>query len=260
MGRRIIYRIYDREGSRFTEEEWKEVDRLQHWYNSEFSWSTGRLAMKRYVLFPNAEDFQNVETPIWEVIGKRHASLRAQGFSEPEIIVQMEKDRLVIVKWGGYYDQCLASGFTRVADNEWNAHLVCDFLLKASTLCPNARINVFDEGRFIKTGQVDFRNGSVEVDKACVSPGVQVEEVCATRRVFAVVDPEKYNRHPSFRNMIPEFSKLNMTERKKLVRNWNWLGYEGNFDVDGDDVSGSDLNAKVKRFVVRSQQDRISSE
>lgn len=252
MGRRIIYRIYDRDGNRFTEDEWEEIDRLQHWYNSEFSWSTGRLAVRRYVLFPNVEDFQNVETPIWEVIGQRHASLRARGLLEPDIISQMEKDKLVIVKWGGYYDNCLASGFTRVADNEWNAYLVCDFLLKASTLCPEARISAFDEGRFIKTGQVDFRNGCVEIDKAPAAPDVQVEEVCATRRVFSVVDPEKYNRHPAFRNMIPEFGKLKMSERKKLVRNWNWLGYEGNFDVDGDDLSGFDLNTKVRAFVVRS--------
>ncbi|MCX6141768.1 MAG: hypothetical protein NTZ35_00970, partial [Ignavibacteriales bacterium] len=147
MGRRIIYRIYDREGNRFTEGEWEEIDRLQHWYNSEFSWSTGRLGVKRYIFFPNAEDFQNVETPIREVIGQRHASLRQQGLSKPEIVSQMEKDNLITVKWGGYYDNCLASGFTRVADNEWNAYLVCDFLLKASTLCPDARISAFDEGK-----------------------------------------------------------------------------------------------------------------
>ena len=208
--------------------------------------------MKRYILFPNAEDFQNAETPIWEVIGLRHASLRAMGLLEPEIISQMEKDNLIIVKWGGYYDNCLASGFTRVADNEWNAYLVCDFLLKASTLCANARISVLDEGRFIKTGQADFRNGIVEVEKAGTAPDAEVEYLCATRRVFSVVDPEKFNRHPAFRNIIPEFGKLKTSERKKLVRNWNWLGYEGNFDVDGDDLSGFDLNAKVRSFEVRS--------
>ena len=250
MGRRIIYRINDREGNRFTEGEWEEIDRLQHWYNSEFSWSTGRLAVKRYILFPNAEDFQNVETPIWELISQRKASLRGHGLSEPEIISQMEKDKLIIVKWGGYQDNCLASGFTRVADNEWNAYLVCDFLLKSSTLCPNARISVFDEGRFIKTGQVHFKNGIVQVEKAGGPPDVDVEDVCATRRVFSVVDPERYNRHPTFWNMIPEFGKLKMSERMKLVRNWNWQGYEGNFDANGDDLSGFDLNTKVRSFIV----------
>ena len=252
MSRRIIYRIADGGGNRFSESEWEEIDRLQHWYNSEFSWSTGRIAVKRYILFPNAEDFQNVETPIWEIIGQRHTSLRHEGLSEREIISQMEKDNLVIVKWGGYYDDCLASGFTRLANNEWNAYLVCDFLLKASTLCPNACINVTDEGRFIKTGQVEFRNGAVEVENAVVAPDVHAKDLCATRRVFSVVDPEKYNRHPTFRNMIPEFSKLKMSERNQVVRNWNWLGYEGNFDANGDDLSGFDLNTKVRSFVVRN--------
>ena len=250
MGRRIVYRIEDRAENRFTEGEWGEVERLQHWYNSEFSWSTGRIALKRYILFPNAGDFENVDTPFAEVIGQRRASLRAQGLSEPEIILQLEKDKLLVVKWGGYSDNCLASGFTRVADNEWNAFLVCDFLLKASTLCPTAGIHVADEGKFVKGGSAIFRNGTVVVKKSSSREAVNVDELCATRRVFSVVDAEKYGRHPAFRNLIPEFGKLKMSERKKLVRNWNWLGYEGNFDANGDDLTGFDLNAKVRSFIV----------
>jgi hypothetical protein len=252
VSRRIIYRILDRGGNRISERQWGEIDRLQHWYNSEFSWSTGRLAVKRYILFPNAEELQGAETPIWEIVGHRHASLRQQGLSEPEIISRMEKENLVIVKWGGYYDDCLASGFTRVADNEWNAYLACDFLLKASTLCPNAGISVTDEGQFIKTGEVEFRNGNVEVGNAGDRHEAEARDLCATRRVFSVVDAEKYNRHPAFHNMIPEFNKLRTSERKQLVKNWNWLGYEGNFDGGGDDLSGFDLNAKVRSFVVRN--------
>jgi hypothetical protein len=248
VSRRIIYRIYEAGGNTISESEWGEIDRLQHWYNSEFSWSTGRLAIKRFVLFPNAEDFQNIDMPIWEVIGQRHASLRAEGLAEPEIVSQMERDRLVIVKWGGYYDNCLASGFTRVADNEWNAYLVCDFLLKASTLCPNASINAVDEGRFIKTGMIDFRNGVAEVPAGSLAPGMDSENLCASKKVFSVVDSDKYNRHPTFRNMIPEFNKLKTSERNKLVKNWNWLGYDGNYEVDGDDISGVDLNQKVRSF------------
>jgi hypothetical protein len=249
VSRRIIYRIFDNGANRFSESEWGEIERLQHWYNSEFSWSTGRLAIKRYVLFPNAEDFQNLDTPIWEVIGRRHAALRTQGLSEPAIISQMEKDRLLTAKWGGYYDNCLASGFTRVADNEWNAYLVCDFLLKGSTLIPNATINIEDEGKFVKSGKVDIRNGVAEI-KEGASPGIDVKELRATGKVFSLVDPAKYNRHPGFRNMIPEFNKLKASEQKKVVRNWNWLGYEGNFDANGDDFEGFDLNTKIRNIIV----------
>jgi hypothetical protein len=255
MGRRIIYRIEDSGTNRFSDEEWDELERLQHWYNSEFSWSTGRLAFKRFALFPNTEDFENLETPIWDVISKRHQGLRADGLTEREIISQMEKDKLVVVKWGGYYDSCLASGFTRVADNEWNAYLACDFLLKASTLLPHAIISVTDEGKFVKTGRVELRNASVNLPREVLASDKEAGELLRTGRIFAVVDAEKYNRHPSFRNIIPEFNKLKASERKKLVRNWNWLGYEGNFDADGDDRKGFDLNAKVRLFGLEGERE-----
>ena len=248
MGRRIIYRIEEKGTNRFSDEEWDQVERLQHWYNSEFSWSTGRLAFKRFVLFPNTEDFENLEMPVWDVISKRHQSLRADGLTEREIVLQMEKDKLLVVKWGGYYDNSLASGFTRVADNEWNAYLACDFLLKSSTLLPNASISVTDEGKFIKTGRLEFRNASVIFPRDVLASDKDAAEMLHAGRVFSVVDAEKYNRHPSFRNIIPEFNKLKASERKKLVRNWNWLGYEGNFDADGDDQKGVDLNTKIRLF------------
>lgn len=248
MGRRIIYRIEESAPNRFSETEWDEVERLQHWYNSEFSWSTGHLSFRRFVIFPNTEDFENLDTPVWEVISKRHKLLRSEGKSEQEIVAQLEKDRLVVVKWGGYYDDSIASGFTRVADNEWNAYLVCDFLLKASTLVPHASIIVRDEGKFVKTGNVILRNAAVLVPSDVATADGQAEDMIRSKKVFAVVDADKYNRHPSFRNIIPEFNKLKSSERKKLVRNWNWLGYEGNFDSDGDDEKGFDLNTKVRSF------------
>lgn len=253
MGRRIIYRIEESGTNRFSEAEWDEVERLQHWYNSEFSWSTGRLAFKRFVSFPNTEDFENLETPVWDVISKRHRSLLAEGLSEREIVLQMEKDKLLVVKWGGYYDNCLASGFTRVADNEWNAYLACDFLLKVSTLLPQAILSVTDEGKFVKTGRVEMRNASIILPRDVLASDKEAAELLRTGRIFAVVDAEKYNRHPSFRNIIPEFNKLKASERKKLVRNWNWLGYEGNFDADGDDQKGFDLNSKVRLFELKGE-------
>jgi hypothetical protein len=256
MGRRIIYRIEENGTNRFSDEEWDQVERLQHWYNSEFSWSTGRLAFKRFVLFPNTEDFENLETPIWDVISKRHQTLREDGLNEREIVLQMEKDKLLVVKWGGYYDNCLASGFTRVADNEWNGYLACDFLLKASTLLPGAIVSVTDEGKFIKTGRVQLQNATVILPRDVLVSDKEAGELLRAGRVFAVVDAEKYNRHPSFRNIIPEFNKLKASERKKLVRNWNWLGYEGNFDADGDDQKGFDLNTKVRFFELEGEREQ----
>jgi len=248
MSRRIIYRIEDRSGNSFTEEEWSEVVRLQHWYNSEFSWSTGRISFKRFVVFPNTEDFKDVSVSIWDHIAQRHQDLRAMGLQEPEIMANLESEKLVIVKWGGYYDGCLASGFTRVADNEWNAFLVCDFLLKTSTLLPECTISVQDEGRFVKTGRIGIRNAAVFLKHEPDDSTLLAEEACASNRVFSVVDAAKYARHPSFRNVIPEFARLKAMKKREIVRNWNWLGYDGRYDLDGDDVRGYDLNSKVRFF------------
>lgn len=253
MGRRIIYRVEDRPGNQFTDEEWASVERLQHWYNSEFQWSTGRISFKRYVLFPNAEDFEGLSSSIWEIIAHRHETLREQGLHEKDIIAQMEREKLVVVKWGGYYDNCLASGFTRVADNEWNAFLVCDFLLKASTMLPGCLISVRDEGKFIKTGSLGFRNASAILKRDESHPDIDLEEVSISRHVFSIVDADKYSRHPSFRNMIPEYGRLKEMEKREILRNWNWLGYDGKYDADGDDNRGYDLNGKVRSFVVESQ-------
>ena len=254
MGRRIIYRVEDRPENRFTEEAWLEVERLQHWYNSEFQWSTGRINFKRFVLFPNAEDLGGPSSSIWEIISRRHEELKDQGLHARDIIAQMERENLVVVKWGGYYDGSLASGFTRVADNEWNAFLVCDFLLKASTLLPGCLISVQDEGQFIKTGSIKLRDGSIVLKPQECQRGVDIRAVCDSRHVFSIVDADKYARHPSFRNMIPEYGSLREKEKRQIVRNWNWLGYEGRYDVNGDDKRGYNLNDKVRSFLLALEE------
>ena len=246
MSRRIIYKINERPEYLVTEEEWDEIKRLQHWYNSEFSWSTGKLAFKRYILFPNVDEFSGLDTPIWEIIRERKAKLQGQGYSEHEIIGQLERDRLVVVKWGGYFDDCLASGFTRVADNEWNAFLVCDFLLKVSTLLPHVMIEIHDEGRFVRTKRLWLRDAVAMVPRRKRSSGPW-NRVVKEKRFFACVDPKKYERHPVFRNSIPGFNDMEIEERRALVRNWNWLGFDNSDDYDDSRPGGlANLNLKLR--------------
>ncbi len=252
MGRRIIYKIGNRPENSIAENDWSELQKLQHWYNSEFKWTGGKLLFKRYVMFPNVEEFADLDRSIWEIIGERHQTLASQGLPEMAIVSQLEKDGLVSVKWGGYYDGCLASGFTRVADNEWNAFLICDFLLKVSMMLSNVTILAQDEGRFIKTGKVYFRRGNVFVEKNDNYSRETIGELVESRHVFSIVDPEKYDKHPSFKNIIPEFNKLNAQERLAHLRNWNWLGYDDTYDIDGDDLKGFDLNQKVREFRLAS--------
>lgn len=245
MSRRIIYKIKERPEYLVTEEEWDEIKRLQHWYNSEFSWSTGKLAFKRYILFPNTDEFSGLDTPIWEIIHERKEKLAAQGYSEHEIVGQLERDKLVIVKWGGYYDDCLASGFTRVADNEWNAFLVCDFLLKASTLLPHVMIEIQDEGHFVRTKRIWLRDAVAMIPRRARASSAWSNAV-KNKSFFACVDPKKYERHPVFRNSIPGFNDLEISERRAVVRNWNWLGFD-NRDTGEDSRPGLvNLNAKLR--------------
>lgn len=245
MSRRIIYRIPNRPEYLITEEEWDEVRRLQHWYNSEFSWTSGKLAFRRYVIFPNGEEFEGLDTTVWALISERKQKLKEEGMMEEEIIRQLERDRLISVKWGGYYDDCLASGFTRVADNEWNAFLVCDFLLKASTLVPHVEIDIVDEGRFVRTKRLRLRDGVAILERRIAEGSDVIAELIKQKRFFAVVDPRKYDKHPTFRNSIANFNDLKVEERLALVRNWNWLGYGNRYETD---TEGVDLNRKLRGF------------
>ncbi|MEX0602165.1 MAG: hypothetical protein WD295_02410, partial [Bacteroidota bacterium] len=173
-------------------------------------------------------------------------ALEAQGLPDSAIVRQLEKDRLVTVKWGGYTDDCLASGYTRVADNEWNAFLVCDFLLKASAILSGETIHVVDEGRFVRFRDTYFRGKSVYVDPASTDSGIPAREIVREGHVFAIVNREQYDRHPRFRNVVPEFNRLGRDDRIALLHNWNWLGYSERRESAGHKGTGYDLNRKVK--------------
>lgn len=143
MARTIHYKILDDPHNKITDQEWEDVLKLQHWYNSEFIWTAGRLAFKMYAVFSNGEGFDGDEKKMMECITQRQRELRNRGLSENEIILQLASDSLVIAKKGGYMDNCLASGFTKVAGNEFNAYLVCEFLLKASMIAKNAEVSIY---------------------------------------------------------------------------------------------------------------------
>ena len=247
MSRRIIYKIEDRPEYLVTDEEWDEIKRLQHWYNSEFAWTTGKLSFRRYLLFPNAEEFSGLDTSVWKIIEERKTKLREMGMNDTEIVAQLELDHLVFVKWGGYFDDCLASGFTRVADNEWNAFLVCDFLLKVSTLVPHVVIELHDEGRFVRTKKLWLRDGVAMLQRKPSELSPQLGDLVKRKQFFAIVNPSRYDRHPSLKNSIPNFNDLDDQDKQALLKNWNWLGY-GNRYENSEIENGVDLNQKLRGF------------
>ncbi len=242
MARRIFYRVFDDGNNFISGEEWDAIISLQNWYNSEFFWTGGKLSFRRYVIFPNY-DFLGSDT---DRVRREFSELEKAGYSEDEIVNRLEADKLIIVKRGGYEDGMIASGFTRVADNEFNAFLVLDFLLKVSRIASTCILEVFDEGSFVKTHSIRLANGDATVIESDLSVEV-LERVKTSRKVFAVVNPYKYDGHPEFTNRVNEFNELEPDERAKVVENWNWLGYESkaSFDFNGDDFFGFDLNQKL---------------
>ncbi|MDI6766685.1 MAG: hypothetical protein QME52_07685 [Bacteroidota bacterium] len=254
MARKLYYKIIEDGINRITNTEWETILRLQHWYNSEFIWTAGKLGFRMYAVFPKVEYNSGIVDDLELRIWQRKKELRDGGLSENETIQQLETEGLIFVQKGGYFDNCIGSGFTRVAANEFNAFLVCEFLLKASILAPDAVIFVYDEGEFIKTKQVRFHQGNVIIQSVDESKQKLVQEMINNRHVFAIVDPAKYDHHPRFSNIVSDFNELNLDERMSILKDWNWLGFENNFDLYGDDVQGVDLNKKVLKFKIDTSE------
>jgi len=247
MGRTLHYKIED-DGKNFvTNEEWEQIARLQHWYNSEFIWTCGRLALKMFSVFPNWDRFEdtNEVNVISAIIRQRQSELRESGLKYKDIILQLEQEGFVIVKKGGYLDNCIASGFTKVAGNEWNAYLVCEFLLKCSLMVPHVEFVVYDEGGFIKCKEVRMKDGVVRaVLEKKDQPKFHWLEL--KKRVFSVVDPSTYDHHPQLKTVVLNFNDLENDEKLDILHDWNWLGFGDNYDKDGDDLEGCDLNQKAR--------------
>ena len=250
MARKLYYKILDDGTNGIQPEEWEEISRLEHWYNSEFIWTAGKLALKRFAVFPNLDGHEGEEDALWKNIVDRKMELRKEGHNEEEIVRLLEAANMVIAKKGGYFDGCIASGFTRVAANEWNAYLVCEFLLRCSRIASGAVISVEDEGGFIKTKRIQLSQGTV-ILKTIDQQNASFCELAATNHhVFSIVDPEKYDRFPTFTSTVAEFNSMDPDERHMVLKDWNWLGFENNYDRNGDDVQGADLNKKVNSFRV----------
>lgn len=250
MARKLYYTVEENGRNRLSDSQWEEILRLQHWYNSEFIWTAGRLAFKMFAVFPNIDFVVDNEEELWQRILERRRELRLGGATENEIILQLQADGMVIAKKGGYFDQCLASGFTRVAANEFNAYLVCEFLLKTSCIAPDIEIAVRDEGEFIKPKKVMFKNGKVILPLADSVRFSMYEMMVGNRHVFAIVDAAKYDRFPAYQTTIADFNDLPADEQHVILRDWNWLGFENNYDINGDDIQGFDLNRKVTTFAI----------
>jgi hypothetical protein len=249
VARKIYYWINDTAENLVSDGEWEEVSRLQHWYNSEFFWTAGKINFKMFSIFPNWDELSGDKTLIIEKIKSRKRALKQFGMSENQIVRTLASEALLVVKKGGFRDNCIASGFTRVASNEYNAYLVCEFLLKVSKIVCRARIEVEDEGKFIKPQSVSIQNGDVLLCTRDASNDNMFKEFVYQRMVFSLVNPCKYDDYTKFSNQIEDYSKLKKVDKLKILHDWNWLGFEDSYDMDGNDLEGLNLNLKVGNFI-----------
>jgi hypothetical protein len=201
-----------------------------------------------YAVFPNEADIGRTREEISRIVRRRMEEGKAAGLPENTLLQRLCDEGFVTLKKGGYFDGCIASGFTRVAGNEFNAYLTCEFLLKASRIASQARIHLLDEGSFLKSREATIQAGDVILSARGAGEREVLEAMIENRHVFSIVDPAKYDRYPRLAHTVEDFNGLPEEDREGIVQDWKWLGFESNFDRNGDDVQGFDLNRKVGVF------------
>lgn len=247
MPRSLRYFIPEISENGVSNEEWREIARLQHWYNSEFIWSCDRLAMKRFILFANYDRLPEMPYRTAKFhFRKRFLAKKIELQDEIAAVRALEEEGLFSVRWGGVRDNSIASGITRVADNEFNAYLVCEFLLKCSTIAREATFHVEDEGRFILPGRAMFRDGSVLIARDDLYPeGIDVP--LDVPQVFSVVNPAKYDEHPRFEQSVEDFDELDDEEIHAASHDFGVLGFAPNYDSAWGDNEGLNLQLRARK-------------
>ena len=249
MPRALRYYVEDVPDNAIDNAAWREIARLQHWYNSEFIWSCDRIGLKRYILFPNYDVMPDMPYHTAKYhFRKRLLAKKIELQDEVAAVKAMEEEGLFTVRWGGVRDDSIASGITHVADNEFNAYLLCEFLLKCSTIAKGAAFTVEDEGRFILCGRIAFVEGEIMVRR---------EDLYGERHIpldvpqlFSVVDPARYDEHPPFTQNVEDFDDLDDIARIESTSDFRALGFANNYDTAWGDAEGLNLQSRARRISV----------
>jgi len=249
MPRALRYYVDDTPANTIANAAWADIARLQHWYNSEFIWSCDRLGLKRYILFPNYDRIPDMPYHTAKYhFRKRLLAKKIELKDEVAAVKAMEEEGLFTVRWGGVRDHSIASGITHVADNEFNAYLLCEFLLKCSTIARGTTLTVEDEGQFILCHRVSFLDGEIAVRTDDVYPNGNVP--LEIPQLFAVVDPARYDDHPRFTQSIEDFDDLDEDARVETSSNYRALGFANNFDTAWGDAGGLNLQLRARRVAL----------
>lgn len=247
MPRALRYHIDDTPENRIDSRMWAEIARLQHWYNSEFLWSCDRIGLKRYILFPNYDAIPDMpyHTARYH-FRRRLLAKKIELQDELAAVHAMVAEGLFMVRWGGVRDDSIASGITHIADNEFNAYLLCEFLLKCSTIATEASFVVEDEGHFVLTGRAAFRNGELLVRREDLRADAD-RDTLDIPQAFSVVNPAKYDDHPRFSQNIEDFDDHDETMMTASARDYGALGFATNYETAWGDNEGLNLQQRVRK-------------
>lgn len=251
MARRLHCFVRRNEENVITDTEWEEIRKLQHWYSSEFIWTAGKPGMKMYAVFPNLDHPLADNDLLMEFISERWKQLRNEGLPENVILRTMRDEKLILLKEGGYHDGCLLSGSVRVANNEWNAYLFTEFIVKSSLLAKQATFEVHDEGEFIRWRPIYVKDGCVYLYVRSQQQFRRAEVIVKNNTLFAKIDPREYDDHPSYQTQIAGFRKMERDKKMNVLKNWNWHGYESEVHEFTNEEQMYDLNQKIREFSVR---------
>ena len=250
MPRALRYYIEDSADNTIPNTAWPEIVRLQHWYNSEFIWSCDKIGLKRYMLFPNYDRIPDMPYHTAKYhFRKRLLQKKIELQDEIGAVRAMEEEGLFTVRWGGVRDDSIASGITHVADNEFNAYLLCEFLLKCSTIASEATFVAEDEGRFILTRRAAFRNGEIQIRREDVYPREESIPLDVPQ-VFSVVNASKYDDHPRFAQNVEDFDDMDEETITETVHEYGVLGFAQNYETAWGDAEGLNLQLRARKVVV----------
>jgi|GEM_PF-396440 len=255
MPRALRYHVDDVSTNTIADDAWANIARMQHWYNAEFIWTCDRIGLKRYILFPHYERMPEMPYHIARYhFRKRLLQKKVELRDEIAAVRAIEETGLFTVRWGGVRDNALASGITHVADNEFNAYLLCEFLLKCSTVAREATFEVEDEGRFILPGRAMFRDGQILVRRSDLERAGQ-EIHLEQPQVFAVVNATRYDDHPSFSQSVEDFDELDDAARIESISRQGALGFANNFETAWGDGEGLNLQQRARAVVLLDDQE-----
>jgi len=248
MARRLHCFVTTDDKNIVTDDEWEQIRKLQHWYSSEFFWTAGKPALKMFAVFPNLDHPLADENKLTVYISNRWKELRGTGRTENEILRTMRNEKLVILKEGGYRDGCLLSGSVRVANNEWNAYLFTELILKASSIAPRATFEIHDEGEFIRWRPIFVRQGIVRLYARSQQQYRRMEHIVGENELFAAIDPHEYDDHPTYRTQVSGFRRMEREKKRDILKNWNWHGYDSILQGSEKREHVYNLNVRVKEI------------